>query len=51
MLAAELIGVSDLPLRKGALVRIDVTPPLGEGRGVLRWLVPPDLLMGETPRD
>jgi phosphohistidine phosphatase len=43
-LSAELTGLGELPLRKGALVRIDVVRPLGAGRGVLRWLVPPDLL-------
>jgi len=44
LLAAELVGIAELPLRKGALVRIDVEPPLRDGRGILRWLVPPDLL-------
>ena len=44
MLAAELVGVSELTLRKTALVRIDATRPLEPGGGVLRWLVPPDLL-------
>ena len=44
MLAGELLGVSDLPLRKAALVRIDATRPLQPGTGILRWLVPPDLL-------
>lgn len=43
-LAAELIGVADLQVRKAALVRIDVVRPLGPGEGLLRWLVPPDLL-------
>jgi phosphohistidine phosphatase SixA len=43
-LAAELAGVSDLPLRKAALVRIDATRPLRAGGGTLRWLVPPELL-------
>jgi phosphohistidine phosphatase len=46
-LAAELAGVPDLPLRKGALVRIDSELPLREGAGLLRWLVPPDLLSPE----
>jgi phosphohistidine phosphatase len=44
MLAAELVGVSELPLRKATLVRIDVPRPLEPGTGVLRWLLPPDLL-------
>lgn len=43
-LAAGLCGAGHLPLRKGTLVRIDVTPPLREGSGTLRWLVPPDLI-------
>ncbi len=43
-LAALLIGVAELPVRKGALVRIDLTRPLEPGGGVLRWLLPPDLL-------
>jgi phosphohistidine phosphatase len=46
-LAAELTGVSDLPVRKAALVRIDLPRPLQPGSGILRWLVPPDLLSGE----
>ncbi len=44
ILAAELVGLPDLPLRKGSLVRIDVERPFTPGTGVLRWLVPPDLL-------
>jgi len=43
-LAAELCGVERLPLKKGALARIDTSLPLRAGRGTLRWLVPPDLL-------
>jgi phosphohistidine phosphatase len=46
-LAAALCGAHDLPLKKGTLVRIDVAPPLREGSGLLRWLVPPDLI--ESP--
>jgi phosphohistidine phosphatase len=48
MLAAELAGIGELPLRKAALVRIDTVRPLAAGLGVLRWLVPPDLLGGES---
>ena len=44
MLAAEMAGVSDLPMRKATLVRIDVMRPLQAGQGVLRWLLTPDLL-------
>ena len=31
-------------MRKGALARVDIEPPLRPGTGTLRWLVPPDLL-------
>jgi len=43
-LAASLSGASYLPLRKGTLVRIDLSLPLRPGGGLLRWLVPPDFL-------
>ena len=43
-LAAELIGVGRLPVKKGAIVRIDAAMPLRPGRGTLRWLVPPDIV-------
>ena len=43
-LAADLIGAPELDVRKGALVRIDAARPLRAGGGVLRWLVPPELL-------
>lgn len=43
-LAAELIGAHAFPLKKATLVRIDVTPPLRAGGGVLRWLLPADLV-------
>jgi phosphohistidine phosphatase SixA len=51
VLAAELIGVSELPLRKAALVRIDAARPLRPGSGVLRWLVPPELLVADGDKD
>jgi phosphohistidine phosphatase len=44
LIAAELVGIGELPLRKAALVRIDVERPLRSGGGTLRWLLPPDLL-------
>ena len=44
MLAADLAGVAELPVRKGTLLRIDTRRPLQGGHGVLRWLLPPDLL-------
>jgi phosphohistidine phosphatase len=43
-LLASLTGAPDIPMRKGALARIDADRPLGAGGGTLRWLVPPDLL-------
>ena len=46
-LAALLSGVMTLQMRKGALARIDIVPPLGAGGGTLRWLVPPDALPGD----
>ena len=41
---AELIGVAELPMKKGAYARIDIEAPYRPGRGVLRYLVPPDLI-------
>ncbi len=46
-LVALLCGASRIPMKKGALARIDVRLPLQPGGGVLRWLVPPDLLRTE----
>ncbi|MEP7360037.1 MAG: histidine phosphatase family protein [Chloroflexota bacterium] len=41
---ATLVGAAEMPMRKGALARIDVVLPLGPGSGVLRYLVPPELV-------
>lgn len=41
---ATLVGAAELPMRKGALARIDLVLPIGPGSGVLRYLVPPELL-------
>ena len=43
-LAATLVGAAELPLRKGAIARIDLALPLGPGCGLLRFLLPPELL-------
>ncbi|MBA3234398.1 MAG: histidine phosphatase family protein [Chloroflexi bacterium] len=43
-LLAMLSGAAELPMRKGAIARIDVAGRLEPGGGVLRWLVPPELL-------
>lgn len=47
-LLADLTGAAEIPMRKGALARIDVGRPLGPGRGTLRWLLPPELLRSEA---
>jgi phosphohistidine phosphatase len=46
LLAAELAGVAELPLRKGAVLRIDAARPLAAGGGLVRWLIQPELLAG-----
>ena len=48
-IAAELAGVAELPLRKGTLIRIDVARPLSPGAGIVRWLVPPELIAERDP--
>ena len=44
---AELCGASSVPMKKGALARVDLRGPLAAGTGELRWLLPPDLLPRE----
>lgn len=48
---SELLTVlgdaGEIPMRKGALARIDADRPLEPRGGTLRWLVPPDLLKPE----
>ena len=46
MLLSELIGSAPQEMRKGALASIDVRLPLRAGTGVLRWLIPPEMLTG-----
>lgn len=43
-LVALLTGALDLPMRKGALARIDAERPLQPGCGTLRWLLPQELV-------
>jgi phosphohistidine phosphatase len=43
-LLGELVGVAEIPMRKGAVARVDFEGRVGAGRGVLRYLVPPELL-------
>jgi len=45
-IVTELVGGSPIPMRKGALARVDVERPLAPGAGELRLLLPPDLLRG-----
>lgn len=48
-LLSVLIGARGQVMRKGALATVDVHRPLRPGEGVLRWLVPPELLVGGDP--
>jgi phosphohistidine phosphatase SixA len=43
-LVALLCSADSVPLRKGALARIDGVRPISPGGGTLRWLIPPELL-------
>jgi phosphohistidine phosphatase len=43
-LVAVLSHAPSVPIRKGALVRVDAPRPLCPGCGTLKWLVPPELL-------
>ena len=43
---AALVGAVSIPMRKGALARVDLVPPIEPGIGVLRWLIPPDAVSG-----
>ena len=44
-LVADLTRSQDIAVGKGAFLRVDVDRPLAAGSGILRWLVPPDLLL------
>ncbi len=46
-LLSELVG-APVQLRKGTLARVDVRQPIEPGDGVLRWLVPPEVLAAEA---
>ena len=46
-LSALLVGSPWFHLPNGALVRIDISRPLTAGGGMLRWLLPPDLLKAD----
>ena len=49
LLLSELIGSTRQEMRKGAFATIDVRRPLRPGAGMLRWLMPPELLLGPVP--
>ena len=43
-LLASLCATVNVPMRKGALARIEIDGPLEPGGGALRWMIPPDAL-------
>ena len=43
-LLAALSGSEYLPMRKATLARVDMALPVQAGSGVLRWLLPPELI-------
>ena len=43
-LCATLTGAAYLPLKKGALARLDLALPLQPAAGILRWLLPPGVV-------
>jgi phosphohistidine phosphatase len=46
-LLGELLGVPAIPMRKGAIARIDLPGrSVAAGGGILRYLVPPEILPG-----
>lgn len=48
MLLSELLGSAPQEMRKGALATVDVRRPLRAGAGTLRWLIPPETLIGAS---
>lgn len=46
-LLGELLGLPPVPMRKGAIARVDIgSRDVGAGRGTLRYLLPPELIPG-----
>ena len=44
-LLGELVGLPSIPMRKGALARVDLPGhPVRAGHGILRFLVPPEIM-------
>jgi phosphohistidine phosphatase SixA len=50
-LGASLLGLNELALKKGALLRVDAVRPLAAGQARLRALIPPDMLSSSPPSD
>jgi phosphohistidine phosphatase len=47
-LLGDLLGIPPVPMRKGAIARVDVGGrTLVAGRGLLRWLLPPEVVPGK----
>jgi phosphohistidine phosphatase SixA len=46
-LLGELLGLGEVPMRKGALARIDFEGGVRAGRGTIRLLLSPDVLTGK----
>ena len=48
-LLGALLGTRPIPMRKGAIARVDIAGPrLDIGRGTLRFLLPPELVPGAS---
>jgi len=43
-LLGDLLGTAPIMMRKGAIARVDVSRPIAHGHGILRWLLPPELV-------
>ena len=43
-LVTTLVEARSIPMKKGAIARVDLALGLQPGGGLLRWLLPPDLL-------
>jgi phosphohistidine phosphatase len=43
-LLSYLVDAPGLPMKKGTLATVDLETRLGDGEGILRWLLPPEVL-------
>jgi phosphohistidine phosphatase SixA len=48
-LLTTLVDARAIPMKKGAIARVDLALGLQPGGGILRWLLPPDLLPRDGP--